>query len=296
MWELWRVQTRPFGGYNPPRNNTSVSILGVPLDETSSLNPGTRFAPESIRKASESLEWYSYTGDRAIPENGYYDEGDILAKPGDVLETLKRLEKAVEEIALKEKRKIIVLGGEHTILYGTKRLLDDKTLLVVFDAHADLRDEYLNSKLNHATVLRRVLEEFPSENVVLVGTRALSSEEEAFVRENQIRVFTSRRLWSYGTHEVSQKLKAVSRDFSKVYISLDMDVLDPSYAPGVGTPEPLGLDPHSLMALLGSLLSTGKVVGLDVVETNPLTDSSNITSFLAAKIVIEALAFLVEKK
>ena len=293
MWDLWRVQTRPFGGYNPPRNSTGVSILGVPLDETSSLNPGTRFAPESIRRASESLEWYSYIGDRVIPENGYYDEGDVVPKPGDVVETLKRLEKAIEEIVLGEGRKIIVLGGEHTVLYGTKRVLDEKTLLVVFDAHADLRDEYLNSKLNHATVLRRVLDEFPSENTVLVGTRALDAEEGEFIRENNIRVFTSRRLWSYGTHEVSQKLRALSRDFSKIYLSLDMDVLDPAYAPGVGTPEPLGLDPHTLVTLLGSLLSTGKVVGLEIVETNPLMDPSNVTSFLAAKIVIEALAFLV---
>ncbi len=291
MWTLWRTPAKPFGGYNPPREESIVSLLGVPLDTSVSFAPGTRLAPTRIREAAESLEWFSFISETPVSEEKIYDEGDLVPKPNDVNETIALVSDFLSEMR-KENRKTILLGGEHTLTMAVEKILGKKTLLIVFDAHADMRDEYLSSKINHATFLRRISENFPSENIVLVGTRALSVEEENYIKQEGIKTFSSRRIWSYGPSETGNKLERICEEYDEIYISIDMDVFDPAYAPGVGTPEPLGLDPFSFMSIYGRLLRTKKVIGIDVVETNPLLDNGYQTSFLAAKIIVEALGFL----
>ncbi|MEM4036100.1 MAG: agmatinase [Fervidicoccaceae archaeon] len=290
-WELWRIPAwRAFGGSpNPKRDTVRTSLLGVPLDSTSSFYPGSRFAPSAVRAVSESLEWYSYVMERALPENMVYDEGDLLVKPDDVSFSLRVTSEALREL-VEEGRFPVLLGGEHTVTYAATEILDGDSLLVVFDAHLDARDEYLGSRLNHATVMRRILDKLPSECILFVGTRALSEEEEEFARSTGLKFISSRRVWAYGPRRAALSLREAVRGKERVYISIDVDVLDPAYAPGVGTPEPLGLDPHSLLALLGPLLSSANVVGADVVEVNPLLDRSSATSFMAAKLIIELAA------
>jgi len=290
---LWLAETRPFGGHNPPREGAKVAIVGLPLDGTGTFRVGSRFGPESLRRVSESLEWYSYIADRPVPEVGYHDFGDVVMKPGDPIESLARIEEVLAWLAGENGMRVVAIGGEHTVLYGARKLLaSGDTLLVVFDAHADVRDDYLGSKINHATVLRRVLEEVPEENVVLVGTRAVSEEEERFLSSSRVQVVPARRIWAYGVREPAARLRARSKQFAKVCISIDMDVFDPAFAPGVGAPEPLGLDPHTVFAILGSLLTLNNVVYFEVVETNPLFDVGAATSALAAKLVLETLYFM----
>ena len=295
-WKLWLVPRAPFGGARPPRDETLVSLLGFPLDETGSFLPGTRMAPDAVRRVSESLEWFSYYLDKPLPESLVYDEGDIAIVPGDLEESLRRLSLALEALSRGEKRVPIVLGGEHTLTHAALGLLRKTgAALVVFDAHGDLRDEYLGSRLNHATVMRRLLDHLEPERLVLVGTRALSEEEERLARDQGLRIVSARHVWQFGLRETTHRLLGFLRDHEAVYISIDVDVLDPAYAPGVGTPEPLGLSPQELVLLLGRLVSEKSLVAMDIVEHNPLAEGGYATSALVAKLVIEAAGVLWEK-
>ena len=285
---MWVQETRFFGGWRPKRDSTPFSLVGVPLDETVSFNPGTRFAPSYIRLVSESLEWYSFYSESDASELGVYDEGDLVVKPGDLRGSLALVEDALRDLR-DEDRIPILIGGEHTITYASKSIVDDNTLFIVFDAHLDLRDEYLGSKLNHATFMRRLLEYVPGENIIYIGTRAVCREELECARRNSIRIITSRRVWVYGPGETARRLARVVSRADKVYVSIDMDVFDPAYAPGVGTPEPLGLDPNSMVQILVSIVDSN-LIGADIVETNPMCDAGYTTSALAAKLVIEMIA------
>ncbi len=287
MWQLWLSKTKPFGGWNTRRDETRISLIGIPLDISNSYSPGTKFAPEAIRRVSESLEWYSFYSEKDFSEYGLYDEGDLVLSPGKMIENLDLIGEALKDIR-GEKRLPIMLGGEHTITVGAKKIIDDDTLLIVFDAHLDLRDDYLNSRLNHATCLRRLLDDHPVSNIVFIGTRAVSVEELEYVKKNDIKYITSRRLWLYGPGESIKRLQKIMDDYEKIYLSIDIDVVDPGYAPGVGTPEPLGLDPHSLMQMLVTIIDE-RLIGIDIVEVNPLRDAGDATSALAAKIIMEAV-------
>ncbi len=288
MWRMWREEALFFGGWRPRREETPLSLIGVPLDETVSFNPGTRFAPKFIRMVSESLEWYSFYSESDAGELGVYDEGDITVMPGNIRGTLGLVEDALGELR-EEGRIPIMVGGEHTITLGAKRIIGDDTLLIVFDAHLDLRDEYLGSKLNHATIMRRLLEIVPGENVVFVGTRAACREELEWARKSAVKIITSRRIWLYGPGETVRRLEKMVSKADKVYVSIDMDVFDPAYAPGVGTPEPMGLDPHSVVQILTSIIGEN-LVGIDIVEANPLCDIGYATCALAARLIIEVVA------
>ena len=180
----------------------------------------------------------------------------------------------------------VILGGEHTVTLGVLRALKPETV-IVFDAHLDLRDTLFDEKLCHATYLRRAYEELGFKLVVL-GARALSSEELGFAEgEDRIRVVTARELASkgvqYGLKTVSETLKGVS----SAYVSIDMDVVDPSQAPAVGNPSPEGLNVADLLDLVGGFVDK-RFVGFDLTEVSPFYDSG-LTSVQAAYVVLETL-------
>jgi agmatinase len=278
-----------FGGYLWPREKTFVSFVGVPFDSTVTYKPGSRFGPDHVRIASRNIELYSLRNQVDVEEFGIYDEGDIITIIGDVEKTLDRIEKVVKEL-ISENRLYIFVGGEHTITYGIIRGVYRKKLgVVIFDAHLDLRNDYLGLKYSHATVMKRVSEILGAGSLFYIGTRAISKEELSEVSKlvhEYISIYTVRKL---GLREVIKRFLRWSENFSNLHISIDVDVLDPSVAPGVATPEPEGLNSWELLELINELIDN-KVISVDIVEYNPLNDPSEITAMLISKIIVEITA------
>ncbi len=269
-----------------PKAHSAWSLLGIPFDYTTTYKPGTRFAPDAVRSASCNLEFYSILTGLILEDERINDIGNLVLPPGDVKEGLRIIEDAVREIrSLYPNTLPIFIGGEHLITYPIMKAFGkDVDTLVVFDAHLDLRNEYLNSRYNHATFLRRVVEELDL-NVLHIGSRAYSKDELDYVRASGLRMLNILDL---------KDLETVSKEFKnlgRTYISLDIDVVDPAYAPGVGNPEPLGMDPFTLLRVIKKIFESGsRVMGFDLVEVNPLVDVNDVTSALAGKIILEVMA------
>lgn len=263
--------------------------MGVPLDVTTSFRPGTRFGPARIRAVSDGLEDYSPIQDKSLLDVPFYDAGDVDLAPGSVGGALDAIEAAVADVVGRGQLPII-LGGEHLLTLATVRgvLRHVPDLVVVqFDAHADLRDDYLREKLSHATVMRRVTELIGPERLYQLGIRSGAAEEFRFGREHTRFHPLPLGGSSPSLAELAERVaEAVGQ--RPVYITVDIDVIDPGYAPGTGTPEPDGVRPGELLRALLALRRL-RVVGLDVVEVCPPQDASDVTSLLAAKIVREAI-------
>jgi agmatinase len=214
------------------------------------------------------------------------DLGDLNVLT-DAAATTDLLQRVVTEV-VSENKFPIVLGGEHTITYGSVRALDEAAL-ISFDAHLDLRDEYLGNKLSHAAFMHRLCEFLGPERIFEIGTRAVCPEELNFAKEAGVQYLTSHNVVKIGLTEVLSKLRDWASSFNSIYVTVDMDFLDPSYAPGVGNPVPEGLSPTILLDLLQRICGP-KVVGLDVVEVSPSFDSGQ-TAIQAANIVYNVIAF-----
>ncbi len=283
-----------FGGVSGRRDRTPFSILGVPLDMTSSFRSGYRAAPLSIRVAAQNLEYFSMRFNVDVEDFLYVDEGDVLLPHEGVARALEVV-RTVAAYLLASGRVPIFLGGEHTLTVGTLRAAVDSlgrsTCALVFDAHADLRAEYSGTRYSHACVVSRLLDFMDKESVYLVGIRAVSREEYEKLKSSGVRYATARSVKRVGVRHLAASLQEFVGSCGKVYLSVDMDVFDPAYAPGVATPEPDGLSPSDFLDLLYELAS-GKLVALDLVEVTPPYDPSMITSMLAAKIALEFMAGL----
>ena len=266
--------------------NAQVVLMGAPLDVTTSFRPGTRFGPARIRAVSDGLEEFSPVLDRELADVPFYDAGDMDLAPGRVRESLSAIEEAVAA-AVGRGQLPVVLGGEHLLTLGAVRgvLRHVPDLAVIqFDAHADLRDDYLGEKLSHATVMRRVAELIGPGRLYQLGIRSGTADEFRF-GSAQTNFYP---LPLGGTMAELAERAAAAVGSRPVYITLDIDVVDPGFAPGTGTPEPGGVTPGQLLQALYAL-SELNVVGIDVVEVCPPQDVSDVTSVLAAKIVREAL-------
>ncbi|MEM0325912.1 MAG: agmatinase [Desulfurococcaceae archaeon] len=263
-----------------------IAVVGVPLDATSTYRPGSRFAPARIREASCNLELYSLLAERSLEDIGYRDYGDLNIPPGDVERSLELVDYAVRSISREHEQLLVVLGGEHLVTYPTVLALKNKIdTLIVFDAHLDMRSEYLGSMLNHATFLRKLVEE--GFKVVHIGSRAYSRDELEFAKNSKVELYNVLKV---------KKGDLDLGNLGRVYISIDLDVLDPSVAPGVSNPEPLGLSLEEFAkALIKVLSKTENLVAVDLVEVNPLVDHGDITSIVAAKIGLEIVGLYVEK-
>ncbi len=260
----------------------SLVILGAPLDLTVSFRPGTRFAPAQIRQVSVGLEEYSPALERDLADYAYYDAGDIILPPGRVEESLERIGAAVNCIVADGKFPLL-LGGEHLVTLPVVEALFryyPYLAVVHLDAHADLREEYLNERFSHATVMRRVVEVIGGENVFQFGIRSGTREEFSYGRTST----------HFFPGEILRPLAGVREQLKgrPIYLTLDIDVLDPAYAPGTGTPEPGGCTPREVFRAL-YMLAELQVVGMDLVEVCPVYDPTERTSLLAAKIVREAI-------
>lgn len=280
-----------FLGFN--KNKSPFIIVGIPLDISTSFRGGSSIAPERIRRVSRSLELCSIFTNIDIEHIGFNDIGNIILPPGDISLSLNRIESTIKEL-LNENKTLFLIGGEHTITLPSFKSFTYKSLapcLLVFDAHIDLRDEYLGSKYNHATVMRRILEE-TNNRIILVGARSICREEIESFKKFRDRIDIIRIQGKHTpTIEVYKTIQKKLEECTSIYISIDMDILDPAYAPGVQTPEPIGIDPVTLLGFLDKVINE-KIKVIDIVEVSPLFDKSDSTSFLAARIIIEIAAFI----
>ncbi|MBI5680149.1 MAG: agmatinase [Methanobacterium sp.] len=267
---------------NLNKNAKNFGIIGAPFDSTSTYKTGARFGPKTVREASYNFERYNMVLKKTLDAN-IYDFGDIEVIQGNFKKTSQLIESTVSDI-LEMSIIPIVIGGEHTVSYGVLKAMDVEDITIIhFDAHMDLRDEYMGEKYSHATVMRRIMDLNPK-GMIQIGLRSSLEEEIKFARENQISYFTS--------HEVNENLEKVKNTIKKVkgpiYLSLDIDMLDPAYAPNVGTPSPCGLNPFQLESLIHSFKGK-EVVGFDLVEVSS-TEIGNITSINGAKAIYDFLS------
>ncbi len=268
------------------------AVIGVPMDCTSSFRPGQRFAPREVRLASANIESNGvFVEDLYIEDVPIIDLGDVAVVNGDARATLDRVASVVSEVA-SEGRRIVVIGGEHLLTYGVTRGLAAAGItpcLVVLDAHFDLRSDYLGAKYSHATVMRRILDEGTTEKIVYVGVRAWEGSEFSYARDSdRVVFFTLGTVKRLGVRNVSSLVLREVSGCEHVYLSIDVDVVDPAYAPGVGNPEPPGLTSWEVLYLASHLAKTS-LAGVDLVEISPPYDPAGVTSVLGARILQEVL-------
>lgn len=260
-----------------------ATVFGIPFDSTHSYKPGCRFGPDSIRDSFNNIEIFHPELSVDLETVNIEDLGNtrhtVVAS-----EMIDMVKKITTELVAK-KRQLFILGGEHSITYGTYTSFPKETGYVVFDAHYDLRDEFADIKLSHASYLRRVVEERGAENILHVGARAFVKEELEFLTEHKIKTISDREIRD---GKGPQLLKDHVSTFDTIYSSFDLDVLDPAFAPGVGNPESVGITSRELFDMIYSLQET-KVIGADIVELNPYHDNG-ATASLAAKIMSTLIA------
>ena len=265
-----------------PHAQPAAAILGVPYDATSTFRRGRARAPQAIRWASQSIETYSPVLRRDLESVGVTDLGDLEAAGDDPTAMVDAVRTAVAGMG--PGTLPIVIGGEHTLTLGAVQALASRhpeLAVLQLDAHTDLRDEYEGRRLSHATVMRRVGDAVPPERIVAFGIRAGTSEEFALAgayRACSPRLSVSSEVWRW--------LQARA-----VYVTIDIDALDPSDAPGTGNPEPEGIAARDLLAFVRRL-SDLPVAGVDIVEVSPPYDPSGRTAVLAAVIIRETVLAL----
>lgn len=260
-------------------DTAETALIGIPLDSTVSFRPGARFAPSSIRECSWHMEDYDFRSGKNILDVPFHDVGDIHLSGG-TARSLKTIESAVSGL-LKKGKKPVSIGGEHLISYPVVKALKERhgdLHVIIFDAHTDLSDRWRALRLSHANVTRLIYEELGTGRVHLFGTRAGTQEDKRFMK--------GKISFSYeGPSEgFLKKLKG-----KPVYVSIDADVLDPSVAPGVTTPEMGGWGYEEMRKALLNLRVLKNIVGADVVEICPAFDPSGITSIAGANLVREML-------
>jgi len=285
---LFVSQSNVFSGFQKTFEEADYVILGVPFDVTSTYRTGARFGPNAIRQASLNIETYSFRTGVDVEDLKLHDLGDLHVS-ADTEKTLERVELVMKDV-LEAGKTPVTIGGEHTITLGIAKGLGDeasKTAVVSFDAHLDLRDEFMDLKLSHTTFMRRISEEVKPAKIIEVGTRAVCKEELAYAEKAGIEFFTAQQIRSEGSERIAKRLREKLAKYRNIYLSIDMDILDPAYAQAVQNPEPEGLETQTLLDILCSICDK-RVIGFDEVEIAPNFDLG-ISAVQAAKVIFETL-------
>lgn len=289
--ELFVSQSNVFSGFQKPFEKAKYVIFGVPFDVTSTYRTGARFGPNAVRQASLNIETYSFRAGVDVEDLQLHDLGDLHVL-ADTEKTLERIRLVVADIL--EAGKIpVTIGGEHTITLGVAKGFGkraSKMAIVSFDAHLDLRSEFMGLTLSHTTFMRRINEEVKPAKIVEVGTRAVCKEELAYAKKVGIEFFTAQQIRKDGVQRIIKQLHEKLAGCENIYLSVDMDVLDPAFVPAVQNPEPEGLEPHVLLDILCDLCDK-RVVGFDVLEVAPNYDQG-VSVVQAAKVIFEVLCCL----
>ncbi|MGM0884489.1 MAG: agmatinase [Bacillota bacterium] len=259
-------------------------IYGMPMDFTVSFRPGSRFGPPRIREVSIGLEEYSPYLDRSLEDIEYFDAGDLLLPFGNAARSLEIIGEFVRGV-LADGKMPLGLGGEHLVSWPIFQEVYAKypdLAIIHFDAHADLRESYEGEPLSHSTPLRKAAGLMGGKNIYQFGIRSGSREEWQYARENI----------NFHPFEVLEPLKKVLPELAgrPVYLTIDIDVLDPSAAPGTGTAEAGGITSKELIEAVHAIARSGvNVVGCDLVEVAPAYDPTEQTQIVAAKVIREML-------
>jgi len=282
------VRPVPYGisyaGAESDYDSADAFILGIPYDRTSSFRSGAREAPFQIRRASYNFEEFHFEHGLGLPQLNVFDQGNCEDPflPEDMIDEVKFFMAP----AVKDKKFTVAIGGEHSVNIPIMQCFKKNDIaLITIDAHLDSRDEYLGTRYSHACVTRRAAEHLGIDNVFALGVRSISREE--LERDDVVPYITSFEIGEKGMEwAVKKALESVESD--RVYLSLDIDGIDPAYAPGTGTPEPFGLAPADVKKAIGLIGS--RLAGFDVTEVCPPADPSGITSVLASRLINEVLA------
>ncbi len=275
-----------FIGCDSDYSAAKIVLYGAPFDSTTSFRPGARFGPAAMRHESFGLETYSPYQDADLTDCAVFDSGDMELCFGSSEAALADIEARAAEI-LADGKLPLLLGGEHLVTLGAVRAAVKKypnLHIIHFDAHADLRDDYLGAKLSHACVIRRCHELVGDGRIHQFCIRSGEREEFAFAKEHtQMQKFTFD-----GLEETVAQLKA---DGTPVYFTIDLDCLDPAVFAGTGTPEAGGVSFVQLLAAL-RCVCTANVIGADVNELAPMLDASGVSTATACKVLRELLLAL----
>ncbi len=275
-----------------------VAILGVPFDGGTSYRPGARFGPQAVRQASRHLRpaYHVELGCSPLEETRVADAGDVAANPFSIDEAMAAIERQAAIVG-QGSRRIIAIGGDHTIALPMLRAVARKhgpVALIHFDAHLDTWDTYFSAPVTHGTIFRRAFEEglLLEERSIHAGIRGPIYGPNDLIEDRQMG-FRTIRATDLPIIGISAAIEAIRERVGEapVYLSVDIDVLDPAFAPGTGTPEVGGLASRELLQLLRGLKGLG-IVGCDVVEVAPAYDHAEITALAAATVVFEMIALL----
>jgi len=269
--------------------NSKVVIIPVPYDGTSTWIKGADKGPEALIEASGNMELYDIATDKEVYKIGIHTMDPVHERRSPE-RMAREVEKAVSQM-LRKKKFPVVIGGEHSVSIGAFKAFadfykDNDLTILQFDAHSDLRDEYEGSKYNHACVMARAAEVAP---ILQVGIRSMSFEERADVKADRI-------FYADYIHDVDQKTwmyDLLNKLGKNVYITIDLDVLDPSIMSSTGTPEPGGMQWYQLLEVLNQINQKTNIVGFDVVELCPMK-YNKAPNFLAAKLIYQLLTYKFE--
>lgn len=268
-----------FIGFDNEYEESSIVVFGSPFDGTTSFRPGTRFAPEIMRRESYGLETYSPYLDRDLEDLNVFDGGDLEFPFGNKEKVLSIIKEYAQEI-VKDNKIPVMIGGEHLVTLPAVEAVFEKYSdlhILHFDAHTDLREHYMGEKLSHATVIRRVWDFLGDNTIYQFGIRSGEKQEFEWAKNhtNLVKFNTD------GLKEAVEKLKG-----KPVYVTIDLDILDPSIFSGTGTIEPGGITFNEMMKVM-DLIKDLNIVGADVVELSPHYDNSGTSTAVACKVLRE---------
>lgn len=271
---------------------SDIIFLGVPYDSATSGKKGSSFGPSALRAMSKDFQTVSRNG---VDFNSMriFDAGNVAINTVEGGDTRKRIERQYNDL-LKHGKPILVMGGDHSITFPILKSLAKlgKVAVIWIDAHRDLLDKLSTSRFSHGSPLRRALESdiVQPENILLVGTRYFTSEEDTFVEDNRIREIrmVDMEMDAYFLSKFDKMVKKIATGADLLYLSIDIDVLDPSVAPGTGTPVAGGMSSNMLFQLINTLPILPR--GVDIVELSPPLDNSGITVKTAMSLMTEILA------
>lgn len=278
-----------FIGCDAEYQEAKIVLYGAPFDSTTSYRPGTRFGSRAIRQESYGLETYSPYQDEDLEDYSVFDSGDLELCMGDSKIALNQIQERAN-IILEDEKLPFLIGGEHLVTLGAVQAVAKKypnLHILHFDAHADLRQEYLGVELSHACVLRRCHDILGDGRIFQFGIRSGEREEFKWSREGHV---TTHKFNFHGLPEILEQLKG-----KPVYFTIDLDVLDPSIFPGTGTPEAGGVSFMELLEAIYASCEELDIVGCDVNELCPPCDTSGASTAVACKVVREFLLALLKK-
>ncbi|XQY91742.1 agmatinase [Metabacillus sp. HB246100] len=277
---------------HPSFEESEAVIYGMPMDWTVSYRPGSRFGPSRIREVSIGLEEYSPYLDKELDEVKYFDAGDIPLPFGNPQKSIEMIEEYIDKL-LAEDKYPLGMGGEHLVSWPVMKAMYKKypdLAIIHMDAHTDLRDDYEGEPLSHSTPIKKIADLIGPTNVYSFGIRSGMKEEFKWAKEVGMHI---------SKFEVLEPLKEILPTLAgrPVYVTIDIDVLDPAHAPGTGTVDAGGITSRELLASIHAIVNSGvRVVGSDLVEVAPIYDPSEQTANTASKIIREMILGWVPKK